>query len=109
MLDTKTDYPDVPSQPSDGSSASGLGSPNAQHQTFLSAPFLSQSGEGGVQFCLPKPLHMVLHEILGLAHGLDLASLDLAPFFGVPYRAVSRQVPVGITAVAEGKAVLGMG
>lgn len=40
MLAARTDYSDGPSQASDGSNTSGLISPNAQHQTFLSAPFL---------------------------------------------------------------------
>lgn len=92
MLDAGTDYPNGPSQPSDGSSPSGLISPNAQHQIFLSAPFLLWVGWGS-QLCLPNLLHMVLYKTLRLAHGPDLASLDLAPFFGVP-GAVCRQGPV---------------
>lgn len=31
MLDARTDYPDGPSKPSDGSRVPGLISPNAQH------------------------------------------------------------------------------
>lgn len=53
MLDAGIDYSDGPLQPSDGSSASGLISPNAQHQTCLSASFLL--GYVGVPALLGKP------------------------------------------------------
>ena len=53
MLDARTDYSDGPSQPSDGSSASGLIWSNAQQQTLLSASFLPECV--GVPALLVKP------------------------------------------------------
>lgn len=39
---------------------------------------------GGSQLCWPNLVFMVLHEIVGLARGPDLASWDLTPFFSLP-------------------------
>lgn len=66
----------------------------------------------GPQLCLPNLLHMVLYETLRLAHGPDLVSLDLAPFFGVPAspsRSCLQARTRVLHRVAGGKAVLGMG
>lgn len=79
MLDAGTDYPDGPSQPSDGSRASGLISPNAQHQTFLSAPCRLRGVSVG-----PSPALQGATGDTGLARGPGLVSMDLAQFLDVP-------------------------
>lgn len=83
MLDARTDYPDGPSQPSDGSRASGLISPNAQHQTLLSAPFHLREESVGARVGPSPALHGAAGDT-GLAQGPGVVSGDLAQFLDVP-------------------------